>query len=132
MCSRAFLVIAAFCCVPAYPVAQEAPQPPADQSRPAHGIIRKPQPKPAQPATQTEQPVKPVASTEAVAAAIASAVRSVEEAKKPSPAPARPAHAAVPRAVARRYSVQWPDSRVQLHWEGAADERVTLAWSSSD
>lgn len=132
MRSRALLVIAALCCVPAYVMAQEAPQ--ADQSKPTHGIIRKPPPKSAQPAKQTEQqqPIKPVASTETVAAAIAAAVRSVEEAKKPSPAPVKPAQTPVRRAVPRHYSVQWPDNRVQLHWEGAADERVTLAWSSSD
>jgi len=54
-------------------IAQQAPQSQSDQSKPAHGIIRKPPPKSAPPAKRVEEPakIKPVASIEAVAAAIA-------------------------------------------------------------
>ena len=126
----------------------------ADPARPTHGIIRKPQPRPpaepAKPAT-TSEPGKPEAatteagkasehakpapagSTEAVAAAIANAVRSLEEKdkKKPDtvhPLPTPPARPAAPRAAAqRRYSVKWPSQRFEVQWDAPAD-RVMLSW----
>ena len=137
--------------------AQEAhpPQPATNLGRPTHGIIRKPQPKPpaeaAKPATTTEpgkpeatkaeagkspEHAKPAASTEAVAAAIANAVRSLEEKdkKKPEPAhpqPARPVRA-VPRAVAERtYSVKWPSQRFEVQW-AAPEDRVMLSWGAQE
>jgi hypothetical protein len=87
--------------------------PPA--SAPSHGIIRKGQPRPAQAAT-----VAPVA------AAIAAAVKSVEETKKPA-AP-RPAPAVRPRPAPRRYVLRWPDRRVEVKW-AVPEDRVTLAWT---
>jgi hypothetical protein len=139
-------------------VAQEAHPPQAtDAARPTHGIIRKPQPKPpaeARPATSTEPPktevgktdagqspapahAKPASSTEAVAAAIANAVRSLEEKekKKPEPVQAQPPRAtrhAVPRAVSqRRYSVEWPSQRFEVHWAAPGD-RVEISWGLQD
>lgn len=137
--------------------AQEAhpPQPPqtppaTDQNRPTHGIIRKPQPKPpadpAKPATTTEprkpaEPVKathPPSSTEDVAAAIANAVRSLEEKEKNKgeatahPEPVRSTRRAAPRAVPqRRYSVTWPSQRVEVQWAAPAD-RILLSWGAEE
>jgi hypothetical protein len=139
--------------------AQEAHAPqPTDQSRPTHGIIRKPQPKAPvenpRPATPTEAVTTeagktqggkpsahmkptPTASTEAVATAIANAVRSLEEKekKKPEVLPAQPARASRPvaaRAVPqRRYSVTWPIQRFEVQWAAPAD-RVELSWATQD
>jgi hypothetical protein len=139
--------------------AQEAhPPQAADPGRPTHGIIRKPQPKPpAEPAkaATTSEPGKadaakpepgkaaehakptPAASTEAVAAAIANAVRSLEEKEKKKPEaahphsqPARPVRSAAPRPVPqRRYSVTWPSQRFEVQWEAPGD-RVMLSWGA--
>ncbi len=125
--------------------AQEAhPPQAAEQGRPTHGIIRKPQPKPPEPAklTGTEpakpaEPVKPSASTEAVAAAIANAVRSLEEKEKkktepahPQPVrPVRPAARAVPQ---RKYSVNWPSQRFAVQWSAPDDDHITLSWDAQE
>lgn len=158
---RRFLMVLVVmsCCGSMRAVAQEAHRPQAtDAARPTHGIIRKPQPKPtaeaAKPAPSAE-PAKtevgktdagkspapahaaPAASTEAVAAAIANAVRSLEEKerKKPEPVPAQPARAgrpAVPRAVAqRRYSVTWPNQRFEVQWAAPVD-RIEISWGEQD
>ena len=126
--------------------AQETPTPPAaDPGRPTHGIIRKPQPKPSEPAKspapETGKPAEsakktPTASTEEVAAAIANAVRALEEKgnKKPEPAPASAAHAgrsqAAPAVAKRRYSVNWPSQRFEVQW-AAPDDRITLSWDAA-
>lgn len=137
--------------------AQEAHPPQAtDPGRPTHGIIRKPQPRPpaepARPATVTESPkgettkagvgkapehAQPASagSTEAVAAAIANAVRSLEEKEKKKPEamhsqPVRAARPAAPRTVPqRRYSVKWPSQRFEVQWAVPVD-RVTLSWGA--
>ena len=158
---RRFLIVLVvmLCCGSMRAVAQEAHPPRAtDAARPTHGIIRKPQPKPpaesAKPATSTEPAktevgkteagkspapthAKPAASTEAVATAIANAVRSLEEneKKKPEPVHSQPARAtrpAVPRAVAqRRYSVRWPSQRFEVQWAAPVD-RVEISWGAQD
>jgi hypothetical protein len=145
-CRSLVVVVALLCGGPIQAAAQEAhPAQAADQGRPTHGIIRKPQPKPAEAAkpttTQTgkPEPVKATqsASTEAVAAAIANAVRSLEEQdhKRPESVPAQPARAArpaAPRAVApRRYSVTWPSQRFEVRW-AAPDDRVMLSWGATE
>lgn len=121
------------------------PAVPADQSAgksPTHGIIRKaparePQSQPqaaSQPRPASQAPTK-VASTEAVAAAIANAVRSVEKPEKPATAgvsrPANPAASRVARVPPRRYVVRWPSSRVQLRW-GEPETRVRLSWNGAE
>ncbi len=101
-----------------------------DPEKPTHGIIRKARPRTAD-AKTPEAAKPPVATTETVAAAIAAAVRSVEETKKPAsprPRPARPAEA---RALPRRYEVRWPSQRVEVHWD-TPDERVRLSWQASE
>lgn len=150
--------------------AQEAHPPQAsNQERPTHGIIRRPQPKPAPTgetakpaASNTEhgkaepakadakkaEPGKPeagkapvhakpaAASTEAVATAIANAVRSLEEKekKKAEPAHAQPVRSARPvRAVPqRRYSVKWPSQRFEVQWAAPSEDRVTLSWGEQE
>lgn len=130
--------------------AQEAhPSQASDQSRPTHGIIRKPQPRPpadqAKPATATEpgkpaEPAKathPPSSTEDVAAAIANAVRSLEEKEKKTepaahPEPVRSTRRTAPRTVPqRRYSVTWPSQRFEVHW-AAPDDRIVLSWDAAE
>jgi hypothetical protein len=113
--------------------AQEPRPAHTEPGRPTYGIVRKAPPKSTQtpPAKPTPEPVKlaPVASTEAVAAAIAAAVRSVEERKKPEsprPSPVRPP---TPRVPQRRYAVQWPSQRLQVQWD-TPDKRITLSWAS--
>jgi hypothetical protein len=124
---RAFLIvaIASLCCDATQVTAQEARTPPPDSGKPTHGIIRKAQPKSPDPVKVT-----PAASTEAVAAAIAAAVRSVEATKKPTPAPhpraVRPQASAVAQ---RRYTVNWPSQRIEVSWE-TADERIGLSWTT--
>lgn len=105
--------------------AQETHPAQPNQGSTTHGIIRKAQPKAAQPA----KPAAP-ASPEAVAAAIATAVRSVEEAKKPMPRP-RAVRPVTPPAAHRRYTVRWPSQRVEVRWE-TPEERITLSWSAPD
>jgi hypothetical protein len=132
---------------------QEAHPPQStDQGRPTHGIIRKPQPKPpaqgtnaataqpgktepgkATPTTNERAKTAPSASTEAVAAAIANAVRSLEEREKKKaeplrPQPARNAQRAARAVPQRRYSVAWPAQRFTVEWAAPVD-RVTLSWS---
>ena len=118
-------VLVSLFCYATHVTAQEARTPPPDSGKPTHGIIRKAQPKTAEP-----MKVTPAASTEAVAAAIAAAVRSVEATKKPAPPPrprpVRPEAAEVPR---RRYTVNWPSQRIEVSWE-TADERIVLSWST--
>ena len=154
---RSLIVLVALLCAGSMrAAAQEAhPPQPADPGRPTHGIIRKPQPKPpaesakkattepgkpdapkaeAEKASGHERPA-PAASTEAVAAAIANAVRSLEEKDKKKadsahPLPPRPARPAAPRAVAqRRYSVTWPSQRFEVQWDAPVD-RVLLSWGA--
>lgn len=164
--SRRFLFVVAvlLCAGSIRTVAQESHPPQATEAaRPTHGIIRKPQPKPsaeaAKPATTTEpaktepgkaepakteagkapahaKPAPAAASTEAVAAAIANAVRSLEEKEKKTPeaAHAQPARTrvAAPRAAAqRRYSVKWPSQRFEVQWAAPVD-RVLLSWETGD
>ncbi len=123
--ARGIAAIALLCCTTDV-AAQEAPTPPSDATRPTHGIIRKAQPKVAEPVK-----IAPAASTEAVAAAIAAAVRSVEATKKsttpPRPRPVRSPAAQVPQ---RRYTVNWPSQRIEVNWE-AADERIGLSWGTA-
>jgi hypothetical protein len=155
---RSLIVLVALLCGGSIRAAAQEAHPPqaADPGRPTHGIIRKPQPKPpAEPAkaATTTEPGKPdaakaeagkasehakpapAASTETVAAAIANAVRSMEEKdkKKPDsvdPLPLRPARPAAPRAVAqRRYSVKWPSQRFEVQWDAPID-RVMLSWGA--
>jgi carbonic anhydrase len=154
MSRRALMVLVVVLCGgPMRATAQEAHAPPpqaTDPSRPTHGIIRKPQPKPpadpAKPATTTEpgkpaEPVKathPPSSTEDVAAAIANAVRSLEEKEKKKaepaahPEPVRSTRRAGPRAVPqRRWSVTWPSQRVEVQW-AAPDDRILLSWGAEE
>jgi outer membrane biosynthesis protein TonB len=152
---RSLIVLVALLCAGSMrAAAQEAhPPQPADPGRPTHGIIRKPQPKPPAESAKaaTTEPGKPdapkaeaekasgherpAASTEAVAAAIANAVRSLEEKDKKKadsahPLPPRPARPAAPRAVAqRRYSVTWPSQRFEVQWDAPVD-RVVLSWGA--
>jgi hypothetical protein len=154
---RALIVlIAVLCCGSTRAAAQEAhPPQPTEQGRPTHGIIRKPQPKPPTDATKpttTSEPgkaeagkatehAKPAptagASTEAVATAIANAVRTLEEKEKKKaepahPQPARNARTAAPRPVPRRrYSVVWPSQRFEVQW-AAPDDRVKLSWGAPE
>jgi hypothetical protein len=154
-CRSLIVVVALLCSGAIRAAAQEAHPPQAtDPGRPTHGIIRKPQPRPpadpAKPATATEagnheatkaesgkapEPHVKAASTEAVAAAIANAVRSLEEKEKRKPEaahvqPARVARPAAPRAVPqRRYSVKWPTQRFEVEWAAPVD-RVVLSWGA--
>jgi hypothetical protein len=153
------VLVVMLCCASMRAVAQEAHPPQAtDATRPTHGIIRKPQPKPpaeaAKPATSSETAktevgktdagkspapahAKPASSTEAVAAAIANAVRSLEEKekKKPESVRAQPPratrHAAPPAVAQRRYSVKWPSQRFEVHWAAPVD-RVEISWGPQD
>ncbi|HVQ13682.1 MAG TPA: hypothetical protein VMS40_08830 [Vicinamibacterales bacterium] len=152
---RSLIVLVALFCAGSIRAAAQEPHPPqaTEQGRPTHGIIRKPQPKPpaepAKPATTTEpgttgagKPTEhakpaPAASTEAVAAAIANAVRSLEEKEKKKADPAHPQPARTIRATAsrtaprRRYSVVWPSQRFEVQW-AAPEDRVTLSWSAQE
>jgi len=123
--SSLIVAIASLCCYATEVTVQEARTPPPGSGKPTHGIIRKAQPKAPDP-----EKVTPAASTEAVAAAIAAAVRSVEAAKKPTPAPrpraVRPQTSVIPQ---RRYTVNWPSQRIEVSWE-TADERIGLSWTS--
>jgi len=143
-----FLLIAVFYGGSMRVAAQEAHPPQAtEQARPTHGIIRKPQPKlaepPKAPTTETAKPAEPVktepvkaapaASTEAVAAAIANAVRSLEEKEKKKPESAHPQPARTVRPAARpvpqrRYSVSWPSQRFAVQWSAPEEDRITLSW----
>ena len=123
------VVLMVACCGATPVMTQDARPPQSGPGNTTHGIIRKAQPKTAEPVK-----VAPAASTEAVAAAIAAAVRSAEETKKPTPAVrprvARPS--AAPAVAQRRYTVSWPSQRFEVHWE-TADEgagRVSLSWST--
>lgn len=123
--------------------AQETHPAPADPAKPTHGIVRKAPPKSAEPtkpaaevphaAKPAAEPVKlaPTTSTEAVAAAIAAAVRSVEEKKKPEAPRPRAVRSEAPRAPQRRYVVRWASPRVQVRWD-TPDDRITLSWSAGD
>lgn len=162
MPGRALIVLSVvLCCGSMRAAAQEAhpPQTP-EPARPTHGIIRKPQPKPpvdtTKPATAPEpgkseagkaeagkatEHAKPAptpgASTEAVAAAIANAVRSLEEKEKKKAEPAHPQPARSTRTAAartvprRRYSVIWPSQRFEVQW-ATPDDRVKLSWGASE
>jgi hypothetical protein len=123
---RAFFVTLIAVCTVTTLAAQEARPAQTDPEKPVHGIIRKPSPKPAGSATRA-----PVASKEAAAAAIAAAVRSVDDTKGTA-APVRPAtRPTEPRAPLRRYEVRWPSQRVDVAWD-TPDERVTLSWQAPD
>jgi len=99
---------------------------PETRSTPAvHGIIRSAQPKRTDPVK-----VAPGASTEAVAAAIAAAMRSVEDANKtatPVPAQRRSVRSGNRVVPPRRYTVPWPSQRIIVRWE-SPEERVDLTW----
>lgn len=118
--------ILALCCNATHATAQGARSPQSDPPGTTHGIIRKAQPKTAEPVK-----VAPAASTEAVAAAIAAAVRSAEEAKKPAPVSrpraVRPPAAPVPQ---RRYVVSWSSQRLEVRWD-TPDERISLSWGAT-
>ena len=161
---RSLIVLLVILCGGSIRAAAQEAHPPqsSEQERPTHGIIRRPQPKTAAPSETTKpaaatehgkaEPAKaeagkpspakatehakstPAASTEAVAAAIANAVRTLEEKekKKAEPVHAQPARSVrpVPRAVPqRRYSVNWPTQRFEVQW-AAPEDRVTLEWDT--
>jgi hypothetical protein len=136
-----FVLAVVLCCRAIETSAQQSTGPreaKAAEETVAHGIVRKPRPKPVEPA-KAGQPARAVGpatptpvSTEAVAAAIAKAVRSAEEAKKPVPAAAvapRVVPQPAPRAPQRRYTVRWPIERFEVQWE-TPDERVRLSWNA--
>ena len=154
---RSFLLalIATLACGASRAAAQETHPVKDDPSRPTHGIVRRAPAKPADTAKPTAegtktvpedtkppsegtkasaQPTKlaPPASTEAVAAAIANAMRSADEKKKEAvrPRPVRPEPQRV-SAPQRRYAVRWPSPRLQVHW-GTPEDRISLSWSATD
>jgi len=112
--------------------AAKAPAKATTQAPAKHGIIRKGDPRPTgAPQPRPAEPVKvaPAASTEAVAAAIAAAVKSVEE--KQAATHRRVSQSARAKtAPKRRYAVQWPSTRLQVKWS-SPDERVTLSWNEA-
>jgi len=148
-------LVSALCLTLSLPVVVDAqdhaPAAKAPETARAHGIVRKAPVKTAgagssgvittaPPAGAARSPeadaitVAPAASTEAVAAAIAAAVKAVEEkkaaeGKKASDASRRaidrPRVRAVPR---RRYTVQWPSQRLEVRWTDV-DDRVRLSWN---
>jgi hypothetical protein len=122
-------VLIAIVCSVTTLVAQETRPASTDADKPIHGIIRKPKPRTVEPGKQPAVVTPPVASTEAVAAAIAAAVRSVEDTTKPATT-TRPARLAERRAPVRRYEVRWPSQRLAVQWD-TPDERVTLSWQAS-
>lgn len=107
-------------------VAAQESKAPTPTAGAVHGIIRKAPIKPPQSEVKDVN-VAPAASAEAVVAAVAAAVKSMDadpKAAPPQPREPRPRPATAPR---RRYVVTWPSRRVEVQWS-APDERVTLDW----